>query len=61
MLSGVDAGCGGVRAGHATGVRVLTGFGRNSLLSSLFDSANVFVFEASLGEGGALWFGGCPR
>jgi hypothetical protein len=41
LLLGVDAACGGVRGGRAKGVRALTGFGRNSLLSSLVVSANV--------------------
>jgi len=61
LSKGVDAAGGGVRDGRATSVRALTGFGRNSLLSSLVVSANALFFEASLCEGGALGLRVFPR
>lgn len=60
LSKGVDAASGGARDGRATSVRALTGFGRNSLLSSLVVSANTLFLRLRLGEGGALGLAGVP-
>ena len=45
-----------MRDGRAKGVRALTGFGRNSLLSSLVVSANVLFLRLRLAKAGrSVW------
>ena len=56
LSKGVDAASGGVRDGRATNVRALTGFGRNSLLSSLVGSTNTLFLRLRFAKAGrSIW------